>query len=108
MADDRSLTESESQLYTKPEVCVGFEVPPFNYRCTEAFASSGLAEDGSIRKIRIVRRDREEEAASEVDMPRPRYGDGCRGAGPLYPGEVGSTYARSSQVRTPFWQKAVA
>ncbi len=88
MAEDPS--ESEILLYTTPNGGVrvevfyqtetfwlsqrrmaelfGVEVNTINYHCKEIFASKELAEEGTIRKIRIVQKEGGRDVTREVDF----------------------------------------
>jgi hypothetical protein len=90
VTDDLNQTESEILLYTTPDGGVrvevfyqtetfwlsqrrmaelfGVEVNTINYHCKEIFGSKELAEEGTIRKIRIVQKEGEREVAREVDF----------------------------------------
>ncbi len=90
MADEQIPSESEILLYTTPDGGVrvevfyqtetfwlsqrrmaelfGVEVNTINYHCKEIFASKELAEEGTIRKIRIVQKEGGRDVAREVDF----------------------------------------
>ncbi len=90
MADELNPSESEVLLYTTPDGGVrvevfyqtetfwlsqrrmaelfGVEVNTINYHCKEIFASKELAEEGTVRKIRIVQKEGERDVAREVDF----------------------------------------
>lgn len=90
MDNEQNPSESEILLYTTPDGGVrvevfyqtetfwlsqrrmaelfGVEVNTINYHCKEIFASKELAEEATIRKIRIVQREGERDVAREVDF----------------------------------------
>ena len=89
MSDELISPESEILLYTTPSGDVrvevfyggetfwlsqrrmaelfGVEVNTINYHCKEIFVSKELAEEGTIRKIRIVQKEGDRDVAREVD-----------------------------------------
>ena len=90
MADEPNPSESEILLYTTPDGGVrvevfyqaetfwlsqrrmaelfGVEVNTINYHCKEIFASKEFAEEGTVRKIRIVQKEGGRDVAREVDF----------------------------------------
>ena len=90
MSDERIPSESEILLYTTPNGDVrvevfyqaetfwlnqrrmaelfGVEVATISYHCKEIFTSKELAEEGTIRKIKIVQKEGERQVAREVEF----------------------------------------
>ena len=90
VSDELIPSESEILIYTTPNGDVrvevffgtetfwlsqrrmaelfGVEVNTINYHCKEIFDSKELAEEGTIRKIRIVQKEGDREVAREVDF----------------------------------------